>query len=58
MKQIGSIEKIRKCNAKFDSSFVCQVTEMLAEYLNSIQAHRNNIKNSISDFNFTTVQYR
>jgi hypothetical protein len=30
MKQIGSIEKIRKFNAKFDNSFVWQVAEMLA----------------------------
>jgi hypothetical protein len=30
MKQIGSIEKIRKFNAIFDSSFVSQVAENLA----------------------------
>jgi hypothetical protein len=30
MKQIGSIEKIIKCKAKFDSSFAWQVAEMLA----------------------------
>jgi hypothetical protein len=30
MKQISSIEKIRKFNVKFDSYFVLQVAEMLA----------------------------
>jgi hypothetical protein len=30
MKQIGSIENIRKFNVKFDNSFVWQVAEMLA----------------------------
>jgi hypothetical protein len=43
MEQIGSTEKIRKFNVKFDNSFVWQVAEMLAEYLNSLQACLNNI---------------
>jgi hypothetical protein len=30
MKQIGSVEKIRKFNAKFDNSFVLHIAEMLA----------------------------
>jgi hypothetical protein len=43
MKQIGLIEKkTRKFNAKFDNSFILQVAEMLAEYLNSTQARLNN----------------
>jgi hypothetical protein len=43
MKQIGSTVNIRKFRAKFDNYFVWQVAEMLAEYLNSMQARLNNI---------------
>jgi hypothetical protein len=43
MTQIGSIEKIRKFNGKFDNSFAWQVAEMLAEYLHSTQARLNNV---------------
>jgi hypothetical protein len=43
MKQIGSVKKIRKFSAKFDNSFAWQFAEMLAEYLNSMQARLNNI---------------
>jgi hypothetical protein len=43
MKHIGSVKNVRKCNAKFDSSFARKVAEMLDEYLNSMHARLNNI---------------
>jgi hypothetical protein len=43
MKQIGSIEQIGMFNVKFENSLAWQVAEMLAEYLNSMQARLSNI---------------